>query len=326
MGDSTSCVYTIDEMYAIPRGGWGMFIGKHLNDELEVKDLAFSGRSSKSFTTEENYKEFVAEVSSDDFVIVQFGHNDEKSSTEEDLKNRYTEPLGDKEEEGSFKYYLYNYYIKVAMDVGAEVIILSPVTRRMFDTHKEILDSHGSYSVAVNELASELKIPFIDLSNISRDYYNAIGIEKSRSLHAAYLDTQKGDGGVDNTHFSHYGAMCIARLIVKNLMDTKFPLSKYIKKYSFDDEYITRGEFIYNLERVMGDVEAIRLEDNRFVMPSEAYSLIEDKIKTVDCDFDINCLDIKNDGQMLTVEKAAEIIMNIYCFINDVKEVFTTED
>ncbi len=62
VGDSTSCEYGYDEKYAIPRAGWGMYLSEFLNDKANVINLALSGRSSKSFTAEENYKKLFENI------------------------------------------------------------------------------------------------------------------------------------------------------------------------------------------------------------------------------------------------------------------------
>lgn len=49
VGDSTACVYGSDDNYAVPRAGWGMYLGDYIKG-AEVVDLAKSGRSSKSLT------------------------------------------------------------------------------------------------------------------------------------------------------------------------------------------------------------------------------------------------------------------------------------
>lgn len=47
VGDSTSCIYGYDDNYALPRAGWGMYLGDFLRSKYHVEDLAMSGRSSK---------------------------------------------------------------------------------------------------------------------------------------------------------------------------------------------------------------------------------------------------------------------------------------
>ena len=40
VGDSTSCIYGYDDNYALPRAGWGMYLGDFLRSKYHVEDLA----------------------------------------------------------------------------------------------------------------------------------------------------------------------------------------------------------------------------------------------------------------------------------------------
>jgi lysophospholipase L1-like esterase len=89
VGDST--LSSFDDKYYYPRYGYGTKLGCYLNSKVQVNNLALSGRSSLSFTKEENYKELLAGMKAGDFLIIGFGHNDEKTET-----GRYTSPIGGK--------------------------------------------------------------------------------------------------------------------------------------------------------------------------------------------------------------------------------------
>ena len=78
-GDSTACNYGEDENYALPRGGWGMYLGKYI-DGAEVINCAKSGRSSKSLVAEDEYKEIMDNIKEGDYLLIQFGHNDAKTA------------------------------------------------------------------------------------------------------------------------------------------------------------------------------------------------------------------------------------------------------
>lgn len=71
-----------------------------------MKNIALSGRSSKSYTTEPQYKELTGGMQKGDFLLIGFGHNDEK--TEE---ARFTSARGDYKTAGSFAASLYDNYI-----------------------------------------------------------------------------------------------------------------------------------------------------------------------------------------------------------------------
>ena len=76
IGDSTVCLFN-DSTYFYPRYGYGTQLEKYLND-FEVINLALSGRSSKSFKLEENYQILINSLQEGDYLLIGFGHNDEK--------------------------------------------------------------------------------------------------------------------------------------------------------------------------------------------------------------------------------------------------------
>ncbi|HSY39908.1 MAG TPA: hypothetical protein VLA79_10285 [Polyangia bacterium] len=135
IGDST--VAAFNDPYYYPRYGYGTQIGKYLDARVAVNNLALSGRSSKSFidpADNGNYAMFTSSLKAGDYVLIGFGHNDEKADP-----TLYTNPNTDVTDPTSFQYYLYTYYVKVAQDAGAIPILTTPVVRR---------DSSGAYTGA----------------------------------------------------------------------------------------------------------------------------------------------------------------------------------
>lgn len=255
-GDSTACEYGKDEKYALPRAGWGMYLGKYAKD-VNVVDYALSGRSSKSFTTEDNYYKLMRDVGEGDYVIIQFGHNDAKNSSDEDKELRYTDPKGDKDTEGSFKNSLYKNYILPAQEKGATPVLLTPISRRNFEDNGKVKDSHGLYDDAVRELAKELNITCIDMTKLTEDIYNSVGENGAMYYHAIYNDRAKGKDGIDNTHLNHWGGEKIAYLTASEL--AKAGVFELAGQY--DDTPVTRGEFAQALVRVL-QLENADAKDN----------------------------------------------------------------
>ena len=73
-GDSTAARYS----GANPQEGWGEPIAKFFDPgRLRVVNAARGGRSSRTFITEGHWERVLAEVRAGDFVIIQFGHNDD---------------------------------------------------------------------------------------------------------------------------------------------------------------------------------------------------------------------------------------------------------
>jgi lysophospholipase L1-like esterase len=143
VGDST--VAAFNDPYYYPRYGYGTQIGKYLDARLAVNNLALSGRSSKSFIDpldNGNYALFTSSLKAGDYVLIGFGHNDEKADP-----TLYTNPNTDLTDPTSFQYYLDTYYLKVAQAAGAIPILTTPVVRR---------DSSGAYTGAKVHLTTDV--------------------------------------------------------------------------------------------------------------------------------------------------------------------------
>ena len=263
VGDSTACNYGSDDNYAVPRAGWGMYLSEFTPD-TEVVDLAKSGRSSKSLTVEEEYQTLLNDMGKGDYLLIQFGHNDAKKSSEEDIQTRYTDPEGDKDTEGSFKNSLYVNYVKIAQDRGAKPILITPISRRSFNDDGTVKDTHGLYDDAVRELAQELDIPCADATKATAELYNNLGFDGTAACHAIYKDVTKGDKGHDNTHLNHYGAELVARMIAKLLRESGSDISELISFSGGDADGISRYDFTYGIVRTIGGEYADNMGETFF--------------------------------------------------------------
>jgi lysophospholipase L1-like esterase len=226
IGDSTMSHYDLkgmEERYGgpdFPRRGWAMALSAYLNDNAEVRNLAVSGRSSKNFRTQGYWDKVLEEIQEGDFVVIQFGHNDEKV---EDT-TRYTEAFG------AFKDNLIR-YAKEAEEHGAFPVIASSIARRKFNAEEQLVDTHGDYVLASREAAKEAGVPLIDLNQMTTDYLNQLGPEKSKEW---FLHIKPGifeklpEGMEDNTHLSKQGACAVSGLFAEGLEQSKSPLKNYL--------------------------------------------------------------------------------------------------
>jgi len=151
VGDSTVCNYEMAKESGryYPRNGYGMWFDDYLNENVTVNNLALSGRSSKSFIKEKNYTTLKDNIKAGDYLVIGFGHNDQKTSL-----SYYTNPASEVIHDDSFKYYLYNYYVKLALDVGATPILCTPIIRvdYPFDTHPKDFHLTGTQTTSGNPL------------------------------------------------------------------------------------------------------------------------------------------------------------------------------
>ncbi|RZL23437.1 MAG: hypothetical protein EOO96_23620 [Pedobacter sp.] len=76
IGDSTMA--NKDNPDKNPEHGWGQVLPQFLTTEIEIQNHAMNGRSSKSFRTEGRWNKVEKQLKKGDFVVIQFGHNDQK--------------------------------------------------------------------------------------------------------------------------------------------------------------------------------------------------------------------------------------------------------
>ncbi|SFJ89401.1 Lysophospholipase L1 [Halobacillus dabanensis] len=227
-GDSTASYYGEDRA---PRTGWAQVLDPMFDKKIVVQNHASSGRSSKSFIDEGKLDNILAEIKKKDYLFIQFGHNDSKSSD----PARYTEPFT------TYKSYL-KQYIDGAREKGAIPVLLTSVERRGFTEDGQAKRSHGEYPEAMKQLGSEEQVPVIDMSERSIDLYNQLGPEGSKDLFMWFAEGEHPnypEGVSDNTHFQENGAKQIAELVAEEVYRLKLPLlhshlSKELKmKFSY---------------------------------------------------------------------------------------------
>ncbi|MDB8458299.1 hypothetical protein [Turicibacter sanguinis] len=230
VGDSTVSYFT-DEYY-YPRYGWGTQIDKYFDSErFEVKNIALSGRSSKSFITEPEYQILLDGMNEGDYLFIGFGHNDEKTEAE-----RYTNPNGDYTVTGSFANSLYENYIRLASEKGVTSVLMTPIVRRSASGDWTQSELHvtatsgefegGDYPQAVRDLGKDLNVAVVDLTSLTKSLYDELKPSETLNLHAW---TSNKEASVDNTHTNIWGAHYNAYFIAKTIKQLNISgLSEYV--------------------------------------------------------------------------------------------------
>lgn len=202
-----------------PETGWGMPFSHFFNEHLRVVNLAKNGRSTRTFIEEGLWQQIIDNLKEGDFVIIQFGHNDEVVKK----KDRYTTPEQFSENLTDM--------ISQVREKGASAILLSPVTRRYFDDAGKIELTHP-YSELVYKIAKQTKVTFIDMDSISRAYFETQGdvLSSLRFMHIQPgLHPNYPNGVKDNTHFNQLGAREIAQLVLVELRKIQHPLLDFLR-------------------------------------------------------------------------------------------------
>ena len=229
IGDSTMADYAnygedyLRERY--PMTGWGQALPGFLTpdslagiplfqlDSIRVQNKARGGRSSRSFFEEGRWAEVYNQLQPGDFVIIQFGHNDASVSKGE----RYVSIPGYKE--------FLRLYVNQTRQQGATPILITSVCRNYPWENDVLGNSHGDYPQAMREVAEELSVYLIDLTEISAQHFTKMSREYVTENYFMNLPAGKfeayPDGLTDNTHFQPEGAREVARLVLKGLKNVQ---------------------------------------------------------------------------------------------------------
>lgn len=207
-----------------PVTGWGQVFQEKMSrerlkplshiikaDSAIVDDRARGGRSTRTFFEEGRWSSVYKELKKGDLVLMQFGHND----AAENKPERYVTVEG-------YKEYL-RLFVEQTRQKGGIPVILTPVNRNYPWEDGKLQNVHGEYYTAAVEVANELDVHLIDLTQRSMDHFTEKGkdyvtknyfMNFGPGLYEAYPE-----GSSDNTHFQPEGAKAVAQLVYEGLMD-----------------------------------------------------------------------------------------------------------
>jgi pectinesterase len=247
--DHTTTIFVIGDSTAAKKDttggkverGWAMMLQNCFDpDYIVVDNHAVNGRSSKSFIDEGRWDKVLEKIKPGDYVIIQFGHNDEKSQPA-----RHTDP-------GSTFDYNLAKFVRETREHGGIPVLMNSVVRRNFmvkapviaddeqlrsSTFKDgakmeegdtLIDTHGLYAQAPRDVAQRMNCYFIDANRITHDLEQGLGKDASKKLHMWFLpgeEPSEPKGKQDNTHYNIYGAKVVANLLADALCE-EIPLLK----------------------------------------------------------------------------------------------------
>jgi len=209
-GNST----VVDQNYE-PWASWGQMITRWFGPEVAVSNHAESGLTARTFIASFRLDKILQTLKAGDYVFVEFGHNDEKEKRP-----------------GDGAWYHYQYQLKIFVDEvrkkGADIVFLTPTQRRAFDTDgKTLLNTHGDFPAAMKEVAQREKVPLIDLNQMTKTFFETLGMENSKRAlvhYPANTFPNQAKPLADNTHFNPYGAYEVAKCVVMGMKLLNLPL------------------------------------------------------------------------------------------------------
>jgi len=191
-----------------PWASWGQMVPRFLTDQLSVANYAESGLAAASFLAQNRWAKIYSLLKKGDYVILEFGHNDQKAD----------------DRPGNGAYYAFSHQVKQILDQcrqkGATFILCTPTMRRAFQGDT-VMATHKDYPAAVRDIARREHLLCIDLQQMTKVFYEAMGPEKSTQAFVHYPANTWPDQPkalADNTHFNPYGAYEIAKMVVEGIL------------------------------------------------------------------------------------------------------------
>jgi len=202
-GDST-----VTDQPREPWNSWGQMLPRFFTAEVAVANHAESGESMPSFLSARRLEKILSTIKPGDYLFIQFGHNDQKDK---------------RAGAGAFTTYRTNLirFIAETRQRGATPVLITPMERKS----GVISDTLGDFPAAVREVARDENIPLIDLNQMSKTLYRALG-------------EKLGEAFQDGTHHNNYGSYELARCVVEGIKSAHLPLAKFLADVTpFDPEH-----------------------------------------------------------------------------------------
>jgi lysophospholipase L1-like esterase len=206
-GDST-----VTDQPATPNASWGQRLPALFAPDIAVANHAESGETLKSFVTEQRLDKLLSKLRAGDWVMIQFGHNDQKVQWPQTYAEAAT----------TYRAWLRTYLAEIRRR-GATPLLVTPPERRNFDAAGRIVPTLGDYPDAMRAVAREERVALLDLDAMSRRFYQALGPQVAPRAFA--------DDGRDKTHFNEYGAQQLARCVAEALRAADPMLTAGLEKH-----------------------------------------------------------------------------------------------
>lgn len=202
-----------------PWASWGQMINRWIDDGVVVVNCAQSGLTATTFLSQHRLDKIMATLKKGDYVVCEFGHNDQRECTP-----------------GAGAWYNFTYNLKIFIDKvrskGATIILATPTCRRCFKDGK-IVCTQGDYPEAIRTIAAREKVPLIDLQEMTRKFFEALGEEGSKKalvFYKAHTWPNQKKALADNTHFNPYGAYEVSKMIVMGMKRLNLPVVSHLRK------------------------------------------------------------------------------------------------
>jgi len=210
-----------------PWASWGQMIPRFFDAGIAIANHAESGLALSSFLSSRRLTKILSIAKPGDYLFIEFGHNDQKEKGENaGAYKGYSERL--------------RYFVSEFRAKGGIPVILTSTARRSFDEQGHLVHTLGDFPDAARKVAVELQVPLIDLNKKTSIFYEALGVEASKSAFVHYpahtFPNQQNDLA-DNTHFNAYGAYEIAKMVLMGIKENKLSILGNIVDFDVYDPH-----------------------------------------------------------------------------------------
>ena len=207
--------FDVNKAAVVNRGQGGMSLGgggkdKKGNTAVGYYDMFFKKGCSNGGCIADK-------LQAGDYVVVQFGINDVNYSTEDFFASNMKKLVSDVRAKGAYP------------------IIMSPIRRLYYDSPTQIHNSYRGYPALNQSLATELNVPFIDMSEMVANYMISVGERYSAQFIFNYATKSEysnlGSDQTDQVHLQMNGANAFGRIITEQMRAHKDPIVKKLGDY-----------------------------------------------------------------------------------------------
>ncbi len=210
---------TVTDQEYEPWASWGQMLPNFLKANVVVANYAESGETLRAFKGERRLMKILSHMKKGDYLFMEFAHNDQKpGNTHLDAFTTYKDEL--------------RYYIAEAKKKGGIPVLVTSTSRRSFDANGKIINTLEDFPASMRQMAKEDNVMLVDLNDMSKDLYEALGVENSKKAFVHYpANSYPGQDKplADNTHFNPYGAYELAKCVVQSIVSNNYPLKQFVR-------------------------------------------------------------------------------------------------
>jgi lysophospholipase L1-like esterase len=195
--------------------GYGRGFCANFSAQVDCVNMARGGASTRTFRNDGIWDHALA--TKPDYMVIQFGHNDEVSASQPMPRQV---PLPD---------YIANLkrFVTEARAAGITPVLCTPLTRRYYGPDGRIHSDLTEYSEAMRGVAREMKAPLIELQDESIAYLDKMDEATANKLGITKKDSD-GKTIPDKTHLNWWGSYVFGRMVAVDLGQVVPAMKRYV--------------------------------------------------------------------------------------------------